>query len=73
MGTALSCIEGSQVAGLIRMKSRNSSSCSCPSKMDMINRNRHMLSMHIHVRQYKVLVEAYKNGPEVVYTYMYVL
>ena len=31
--------------------------------------------MHIytqHVRQYKVLVEAYEKGPEVVHTYMYV-
>ena len=59
----------------LAMRDLNSSSCSCPSKINMSNLKDQMLSMHIytqHVRQYKVLVEAYEKGPEVVHTYMYV-
>ena len=59
----------------LAMTGLNSSLCSCPSKINMSNLKDQMLSMHIytqHVRQYKVLVEAYENGPEVVHTCMYV-
>ena len=59
----------------LAMTGRNSSLFSCPSKINMSNHNYQMLSMHIytqHMRQYKVLVEAYENGPEVVHTCMYV-